>query len=217
MTFLLWVLYSLALSTVFQTFLTTFFIEPGLEHEISTVDKLVESGIELRIPPTIDTILPEFTNPRYIRHTICKNMSFCFHRLASEGYFAILCSKYYTKYNEAHKYMDSNGRSLLCHLQETFSLQFVPMVVQKGSFLQDKFNGLISRVTEACLTDMWWENVKHIKTLREAKTITTPGSTHIAMKTEHFQSAFTMLAIDSFLAVLCFVWEIFHTLTCLML
>ena len=144
-------------------------------------------------------------------------MSFCFHRLASEGNFAVLSSKYYTEYNEAHKYMDSNGRSLLCHLQETFSLQFVTMVVQKGSFLLGTFNGLISRVTEAGLINMWWEDVKHIKTLREAKTITTPGSTHIAMKIEHFQSAFTMLAFGFFLAVLRFVWEIFHTPTCLML
>jgi hypothetical protein len=48
-------------------------------------------------------------------------------------------------------YADYNGRSLLYHLQETFSLQFVTIVVQKGSFLLDKFNGLISRVTEADL------------------------------------------------------------------
>jgi len=74
-------------------------------------------------------------------------------------------SKYYTQYNEVHVYMDSNGRSLIGHLQETFSLQFATMVVQKGSFLLDKFNGLISRVTEAGLINMWWEDVKHIKTL----------------------------------------------------
>jgi hypothetical protein len=216
-TFLLWFLYSLALSAVFQTFLTTFLIEPGFEHEISTVDEIVESGIELGIPSTIDTILPEFTNPSYIRHTVCKNMSFCFHRLASEGNFAVLYSKYYTECNEAQKHMDSNGRSLLCHLQETCSLQFFTIVVQKGRFLLDKFNGLIGRVTEAGPINMWWENVKHIKTLRESKTVTTPGSTHTAMKIEHFQSTFTMLAFGFLLAVLCFVWEIFHTSTCLML
>ena len=202
---------------MFQTFLTTFLIEPGFEHEISTVDELVESGIELGIPPTIGTTLPQFTNSSYIRQTICKNKSFCFHRLDSEGNSSVLSSKYYIEYNEAHKYMDSNGRSRLCHLQETFSLQFVTVVVQKGGFLLDTLNDFISRVTEAGLINMWWEDVKHIKTMREAKTITTPGSTHIAMKIEHFQSAFTVLAFGFFLAVLCFVWKIFHTPTCLML
>ena len=146
-------------------FQTTFLIEPGFKHEISTVDELVESGIELGIPSTIDAILPEVTNSRYIRHTICKNMSFCLRRLASERNFAVMGSKYYTQYNEVHVYMDSNGRSLIGHLQETFSLQFATMVVQKGSFLLDKFNGLISRVTEAGLINMWWEDVKNIKTL----------------------------------------------------
>jgi hypothetical protein len=216
-TFLLWVLYSFALSTVFQTFLTTFLINPGLEHEITTVDELLESGIEPGIPPTIDTILPDVTNSRYSRRTICTNMSSCFHRLASEGNLAVLCSKYHAEYNEATKYMDSDGRSFLCHLQETFALQLVTMVVQKGSFLLGKFNDLISRVTEAGLINVWWEDVKHIKILREAETIMTPGSTPIAMKLQHFQSAFTLLAFGFFLAVLCFVWEILHTPTCLIL
>jgi hypothetical protein len=81
---------------------------------------------------------------RVIFDTQPAKMSFCFHRLASEGNFAVLCSKYYTEYNEARKYMDSNGRSLICHLQEPFSLQFVTMVVQKGSFLLDNLAVLLA-------------------------------------------------------------------------
>jgi hypothetical protein len=91
------------------------------------------------------------------------------------------------------------------------------MVVRKGTFLLDNFNSLISCVTEAGLINMWLVDVKHIKTLREAKTITTPGSTYIVMKIEHSQSAFTMVSFGFFLAGLCFVWEIFHKPTCLML
>jgi hypothetical protein len=216
-TFLLWVLYSFVLSTVFQTFLTTFLIEPGLEHEISTVDELRESGFELGMPPTMNSILADYIDSHYIPHTNCTNMSSCFHRLASEGNYAVLCSKHYAEYNEAHKYMDSDGSLLYCHLQETFSLQFVTMVLKKGSVLLDKFNGLISRVIEAGLMDIWWKKLKQLQILRETKTIMTPGSKTIGMKLVHFQSAFTLLAFGFFLAVLCFVWEILHTPTFLRL
>jgi hypothetical protein len=202
---------------VFQSFLTTFLIDPGIEHEISTVDELLKSGIEMRIPEAIDSLLTELNTSRYARLKIRKDLSSCFHRLASERNSAILCSKYYTEYNAAHKYMESDDRSFLCHLQETFSTQFVTMVVQKGSFLLDKFNGLISRLTEAGLINFWWKDVKHTKFLRELKNITTPESTAIAMKLKHFQSAFTLLAFGFFFAILCFVWEILHTPTCLIL
>jgi hypothetical protein len=111
--FLLWVMYSFALNLVYQTFLTTFLIDPGLEHEISTVDELLESGMELGIPTTVDTVLPDLTSSRYFRHTLCTDMSLCFHRLAYEGNFAVLCSRYNTEYDEAHKYVDSNGKSRL--------------------------------------------------------------------------------------------------------
>jgi hypothetical protein len=215
-TFLLWVLYSLVINTVFQTFLTTFLINPGLEHEISTVDELLTSGIQLKIPQTIDSLIPELKSSRYARRKICRNISSCFHRLASERNLAVLSSKYHTEYNEAVKYMNSDGTSPFCHLQETFSLQFVTMVVRKGSFLLDKFNGLISSLTEAGLINIWWKDLKHTKILREVKTIVTPEST-IAMKLEHFQSVFTLLAFGFFLAILCFVWEILHTPTCLIL
>lgn len=208
--FLLWVMYSLALNSVYQTFLTSFLIDPGLEHEISTVEELLESGMELGIPTTVDTVLPELTSSRYIHHTLCTDMSLCFRRLAYEGNFAVLCSRYNTEYDEGHKYIDSNGKSRLCHLQQTFSLQFVTMTVQKGSSLLEKFNTIISHVIEAGLVNLWWKDLKYVATLRAAKVFEAPNSEYTAMTTEHFQSAFFVLAFGSLLAVLCFVWEFFH-------
>jgi len=41
--FLCWVCYSVAISTVFQAYLTTFLIEPGYEEPIRTVEKMLKS------------------------------------------------------------------------------------------------------------------------------------------------------------------------------
>jgi hypothetical protein len=208
-TFLLWIMYSLALNSVYQTFLTTFLIDPGFEHETSTLEELLQSGMELGIPTTVDTVLPELTSSHYFRHTFCTDMSVCFHRLVYEGNLAVLCSRYSAEY-DGHKYIDSNGKSQLCHLQQTFSLQFVTMTVQKGSLVLDKFNRIISHVTEAGLMNLWWKGLKYKETLRAAKVFVSPSSEYTAMTTEHFQSAFFVLAFGYLLAVLCFVWEYCH-------
>lgn len=208
--FVLWVLYSLVLNVVYQTFLTTFLIQPGFEHEISTVNELLESGMEMGLPTTVDTVLPELTSKLYIRRTFCTDMSTCFHRLAFEGNFAVLCSKYNTEYDVARKYTDSSGKSLICHLKEDFSLQFITLTVRKGSHLLDKFNRIISHVLEAGLMNTWWKNLKYKATLRAASAFTGHNSKHTAMTTQHFQSAFFVLAIGLILAMLCFVWERLH-------
>jgi hypothetical protein len=208
--FLLWVIYSLALNSVYQTFLTTFLVDPGLSHELSTVEELLQSGIELGIPTTVDTVLPELTSSRYFRHAFCTDMSMCFHRLAYEGNLAVLSSRYNTEYDEGHKYIDSNGKPRLCHLKQTFSLQFVTMTVQKGSVLLEKFNRIVSQVAEAGLMNLWWKDLKYVATLSAAKAFVASNSEYAAMTTEHFQSAFFVFAFGSLLAVLCFVWEYFH-------
>jgi hypothetical protein len=165
--------------------------------------------MELGIPTTVDTVLPELASSRYFRHTICTDMSLCFRRLAYEGNFAVLSSRYNTEYDEGHKYIDSNGKSRLCHLQQTFSLQFVTMTVEKGSLLLETFNRIISHVIEAGLVNFWWKALKYATTLRAAKVYEAPNSEYTAMTTEHFQSAFFVLVFGSLLAVLCFVWELF--------
>jgi hypothetical protein len=84
------------------------------------------------------------------------------------------------------------------------------MTVQKGSSLLKKFNTIISHVIEAGLVNLWWKDLKYVATLRAAKVFEAPNSEYTAMTTEHFQSAFFVLAFGSLLAVLCFVWEFFH-------
>jgi hypothetical protein len=208
--FLLWVMYSFALNSVYQTFLTTFLIDPGLKHELSTVEELLRSGMELGIPTTVDTVLPELTSSPYFRREFCTDMSLCFHRLAYKGNLAVLSSRYHTEYDEGHKYIDSNGKSRLCHLKQTFSLQFVTMAVQKGSVLLEKFNSIVSHVIEAGLMDLWWKDLKYVAILNAAKVFVAPNSEYTAMTTEHFQSAFFVFAFGCLLAVLCFAWEYFH-------
>jgi len=55
--FLAWVCFSVAFSTVFQAFLTTFLIDSGYKTPIQNMDELFSSGIKLAKPPNLDVIV----------------------------------------------------------------------------------------------------------------------------------------------------------------
>ena len=40
------VLYCFAINTVFKTFLTSFLVDPGYENQLTSLDKILDSGIE---------------------------------------------------------------------------------------------------------------------------------------------------------------------------
>jgi hypothetical protein len=48
----MWVCYSLAISTGFQGFFTSFLVDQRLQDQISTVEEVLQSGIDYGIPPT---------------------------------------------------------------------------------------------------------------------------------------------------------------------
>jgi hypothetical protein len=54
--FIAWVCFSVALSTVFQAFLTTFLIDSGYKTPIQNIEELYESGMKLYYQPIYNYI-----------------------------------------------------------------------------------------------------------------------------------------------------------------
>jgi hypothetical protein len=46
-----WIFYSFSISTVFQTFFTSFLVDPGLQKQITSLKELSNSHMEYGIPP----------------------------------------------------------------------------------------------------------------------------------------------------------------------
>jgi hypothetical protein len=53
----MWVIYSLAVRTVLQAFVSTFLVDRGLEKQISTVDDIMHSGFRKEMPKTHEGLL----------------------------------------------------------------------------------------------------------------------------------------------------------------
>lgn len=207
--FLLWIVYSLAVNTVYQTFLTSYMVDPGQQLQISNVDELLHSRLDYGMVDTLETLLPDLRDKRYERRQICDDIEVCMRRAALNGDYAFLNSKIITNYMAAVRYVDSNGDPLLCQLDEIFSRQYVVMSVQKGSPMLGRYNDVIQRVIEGGILDQWWKELKFQATLSAAGNFTPPMGDYVHLSMEHLQSAFYVLLLGYALSSVVFVIEMF--------
>ncbi|PSN45722.1 Ionotropic receptor 208 [Blattella germanica] len=213
MVFLLWVMYSLAVNTVYQTFLTSYMIDPGLQHQISSEDELLESNMDYGFVRTLPVLIPDLQAQRYSRKQLCADIEKCIRRMARKKDFAVLHSKYSTDYSAYVRYVDSNGNPLFCHLDETYSRQYVTMSVKKGHLLLGIYNRVIKAVIEGGFYDQWWKELKYLATLRAAANLTVPPGDYIPLSVDHMQSAFYILILGFTVAFNIFIYEVLHKKT----
>jgi hypothetical protein len=86
-----WICYCFSVSTVFQTFLTTFLVDPGLHKEIANLLELSESRMEYAVPPGINDIYDiqdALTNLTKKGHE-CHDEAKCVERIIDTGNFAL--------------------------------------------------------------------------------------------------------------------------------
>jgi hypothetical protein len=197
------------MNTVYQTFLTSYMVDPGLQHQISSVDELLDSHLEYGMFGTFDTLMPDLRTKRYERHQICDDIEDCARRVVLKGDYAFLYSKISTDYMTALRYVDSNGHPILCHLDETFSRQYITVSVQRGSPMLTRYNDIIQRVIEGGFLDQWWREITFRATLLAARNFTIPVCDYTPLSMEHLQSAFYLLILGYVISLVSFLVEIF--------
>lgn len=62
--FITWVCYSLAINTVFQAYLTSYLIDPGLERQSSGMDEIIDYKIECGVERFLATFRRSFNDPQ---------------------------------------------------------------------------------------------------------------------------------------------------------
>jgi ionotropic kainate glutamate receptor 3/ionotropic kainate glutamate receptor 5 len=207
--FLVWVLYCLAVNTVYQTYMTSFLIDPGLQHQISSENELLDSGMALGIPATVLSVIPGISDERYRRHDSCKDVTSCEDRMAFKGDMAFFFSKYNMEYLAAAKYVDGDGKTLVCKFDEIFCIQLGTFPVPKGSQFLETFNEIIMYLLQGGFKDQWWKEIQYAATLDLASNINLPPGEYIELTLEHLQSAFYFLVLGYILSIFAFVSELF--------
>lgn len=207
--FFMWVLYCWAVNTVYQTYMTSFLIDPGLQHQISSENELLESGIGLGIPETVLSVIPGVTDGRYRRHDSCYDVTVCQDRMAFVGDMAFFFSKYNMEYFIAAKYVDGDSNDLVCKFDEIYCIQLAILPVPKGSQFLEIFNEIIIYLQQSGIREYWWKDIQYIATLDLASEISLPPGEYIKLTLEHLQSAFYFLFLGIIISIVAFLSEIF--------
>jgi hypothetical protein len=212
--FFCWVWYSVAISTVFQAYLTTFLTEPGYEEPIRTVKQMVKSERKFGF---IDEYEVFFHNvPNSVDSAILKNAVRCPDRGTSLKWAAnyqnmsvVFDSVNIKICRDMGKLTDENNRPLLCELEDggIASVNLVLLVI-KGSPLLKFINDIIEHIIESDI-------LTHIKKryFRKENFVSiwdgfASDDTYTVFGIRHLQTAFYFLILCYVLAFSCFAIEI---------
>ena len=212
--FFCWVCYSVAISTVFQAYLTTFLIEPGYEEPIKTVEQMLASDMKFGLFEGYEKFFTDSSDST--GSTILKNAVHC------PDYDT--CLKWATHYHNistilndftkvhlqaAGIWTDGNNRPLACELEyggvETSGVAFG---VSQGTPLLEFIKDFLGHIIEGGIF-IHIRNMHPYKMKLESKFVSpTSDDTYYAINVSHLQTAFYFLMLGYVLAVACFVSEI---------
>jgi hypothetical protein len=206
--FLVWVLFCLSMTTVYQTYLTTFLIDPGLQHQMSSADEVFNSGIEYGFPFRWKPFLTDLSGDRYSQTHNCKSFKECLNRTVFTHKFAFMGSAIATEYTIAAEFTSNDGKPLACSFDQIFTFQLALMTVSKGYVFLDRLNSIVLQLMDAGIFDHWFENIKFSATLVSATEMALQADGYTQLTLLHIQSAFYFLFLGYTLATVVFLLEL---------
>jgi hypothetical protein len=184
-------------------------IDPGLQHQLSSEDEILTSGIEYSTAPSIIPLYPELqgTGYRHLNNTIDVDLA---HARFAEGTLSFLDSTVRVEYKIALKYSNANGVPSICMIKDDFACNLVTMFVPKGFPLKQKYDKVLLALQQAGLVNWWLERLKYTASLEGARKFGSPPGEYIVLTLKHLQSAFYFLLVGYTMSVLLFLVELSH-------
>jgi len=209
-----WVIYSLAVSTVFQTFMSSFLVDPGLEKQISTRDDVLHSRFRYGTPRTFEGLL--YTHPKLVKYATnnrkepCPNVVDCAKKVAEEGNFVTVLATVTAEYLNTYQTLDEKGAGLLYMLKDAkLWTNFQVFLLPKGSGLLQPFNKLMTAAQESGLVAYFWKDILRTSALKSGSIrLHTPLDDYSVFTLTYLQSAFFLLFVGHFCALCLLVAEL---------
>jgi len=205
--FLSWVLYCWAINTVYQAYLTSFLIDPGLQHPLASEDAILNSGIEYGVATHALGIYPWLGERRYRHIKYFDNPESVIERVAN-GKLAFMGSVFLMEYLIAVKYMSADGRPRICDIKDDLTAGIATIYVPKGFPFKARYDKVLSSLAQAGLVNFWWENLMYEVALEKAGDSNLLPGEYVALRMEHMQSAFYFLLLGYVLSVMSFLLEL---------
>jgi hypothetical protein len=211
------VFFSLAFSTVFQAFLTTFLIDSGYIRPIQNMDELFSSGIKLAYSREYKFIFEngDETEVSKLKTYLvkCPNNLFCvkwtiYHRNAS-----VLISDILAEINYATGFfLSENSEPLMCRLEDGIVFSSgISMIMFHGDPLLRRVSEIIDRLVESGIYSQWDSPRTELLKIRSRKIGTVhPLDGYYSFNLYHMQPAFYLLLMGWCLSAFCFMIEVMY-------
>lgn len=203
--FLLWVCYCYVMNTVFQTFFTSFLVDPGSEKPIQNYDELLASGSDFGYGSGSESLFfenfSEFNRTETLfRSTLCLSFEECFLRILKGYNFATLQVEFLAEYFTT-VYLPRK-EYLLCSLNDYYRIIYVVMYLPKESHILTPLNRVACRTVESGLVSKWISGLEEFWKIRSASMLKvdvltkhSPVDGFFVFNMSHLQIAFGSLAI----------------------
>jgi hypothetical protein len=205
-----WICYCLAVSTVFQTFLTSYLVDPGLEEQVTSLQELLQSGMEFGFR---DEITELYRDSHFDIHKQvlkgrqnCNKTHLCIQRIIDFGDYATIAESWSVE-NEL-RLMNNSNRVCLMNDIESFPIQIVAYF-SKGSVLVNTFNRMITSLVE---TGIILKAVNEVKARPVAGRIGDGEARggYFVFTPSHLQVAFYALVLGHSLSFVLFLLELLY-------
>jgi hypothetical protein len=211
--FLFWVWYSLAINNLFQIYVTSYLVDPGLKKQIQSVQDILDSGVQHGFHPDLNASLLDESDElltKVAKHSEpCNDVEACTQRVAQRGDFVTIINHHRIQYLNTYKTLDNNGKPLLCTFGDDVIQNFKTFYLPRGSPLLRHFNRAIAVAVQAGLVEYWWESELVASRIKAAsiKKIS-PLDNYSVFVLTYLQSAFYLLFLGYCLASFVFVIEL---------
>jgi hypothetical protein len=209
--FVIFVWYCSAISTVFQTFFTSFLSDPGYENQLKTLEEILDSGIECGYPHGMNISFDISSDLRHkvvvLRGQMCSNEWACLDRIRETGNFATFIPTFL-----AHNYTNTiKDHSTVCPLNDDdYDLRFITTYVQKGSFFLESLNKFITLSIESGMAGRVFRNSVYFT--RPSRNTTDVSEGYFVFTLSHLHIAFYILFLGHSLSFLLFACEVLYKL-----
>ena len=207
--FVVFVWYCSAISTVFQTFLASFLVDPGYGSQLTSLDEILDSGIEFGYIDLWNIMFGVSSDLRheevFKRAEICSTPEVCIDRIRETGNFAI----FDTMFAVGNYTNTINDHSTVCPLNDLdCDFVFISTYVQEGSFFLESLNKYIILSFESGVTDRFVTDIVLMSRFNR-NDIDVPDG-YFVFNLSHLLFPFYILFFGHGLSFLLFLFELFY-------
>ena len=215
--FLAWVCFSLAFSTVFQAFLTTYLVDSGYKTPIQNMDELLASGIKLAFSPSYSFLLENYDKitvskiKKLLVNLPLDNVSFNW--ITYHKNLSILLPDNFVELSDAFgKFIGENSKPLFCSLDDGVVFSYGhSFLMFNGDPLLRRVSEIVDRVVESGLYNYRKSLLMNLLKLYSRNiAIVHPLDGYYSFNLYHMQPAFYLVLMGWCLSAICFIVEVMY-------